>query len=271
MCIAIYKPAGVTLSKELLKTCFENNDDGCGFAYINESHTGIRKIFIKKTLDFEIFWRQYLRATKVNHDSPFLIHFRIKTHGPVDRDNCHPFMVDDEVAFIHNGIISGVGSDKKKSDTRLFNEKVLQKLPVGWENNEAIKVLVEDFILRSKLVTLDIDGNVQIFNEDLGGWSEGCWFSNDSWKPRKPYVSPSRGTNKSTFLLYTSADMFACRGCGGYHKLRDMRHFETYVGYHESFCKDCVDQAINTADVLVDDEVKTWKYVSELNSIKRLT
>lgn len=196
MCIAIYTPAGKVLPRTTLETCFENNDDGCGFAYINTSHTEVKKIFVKKTLDFEIFYRQYQRATRVNPDSPFLIHFRIKTHGTISKENCHPFMVQDDLVFIHNGMISGVGYDKEKSDTRLFNEKILQQLPEGWQFNEAVQTLIEDFINASKLVTMDVEGDIQIFNEQKGNWVDGCWYSNTSYKPRSTYVNSWKGKGK---------------------------------------------------------------------------
>ena len=198
MCIAIYTPAGKVLPKNILENCFENNDDGCGFAYINTSLTEKRQIFVKKTLDFDTFYRQYQRATRVNPDSPFLIHFRIKTHGPVSKENCHPFMVRDDLVFIHNGIISGVGHDKEKSDTRLFNERVLKKLPVGWEDNTGIRTLVEDFIGHSKIITMDLDGVVQIFNEEKGTWKDNCWFSNTSYNKRTYYGGNAYGGYKST-------------------------------------------------------------------------
>ena len=184
MCIAIYKPANKRISKEILKNCFDNNDDGAGFAYINTDFHGVKRLKIKKYMKFDLFYKQYKRAQSIAPESPFIIHFRVGTHGEKSTFNCHPFYVDKNIAFIHNGIISGVGFDKRKSDTQLFNELVLQELPKGWEKNKAIGTLIEDFIGSSKLVTLNIKGEVTIFNSSKGEWVDECWYSNASYKPR---------------------------------------------------------------------------------------
>ena len=191
MCIAIYKPAGAEISEETLKVCHENNDDGCGFAYINEDNLGVRKIIIKKTMDFEVFLKQYRRAQEIAPESPFLIHFRIATHGTVNKFNCHPFMVDNETVFVHNGVIRNVPSDTKKSDTQMFNKKILRNL----ESHKLVydpttRLLVEAFISTgSKLIFMNIDGDIQIYNESAGNWEGDVWYSNTSWKPKPVYNS----------------------------------------------------------------------------------
>ena len=54
MCIAILKPKDKYLDKKILQICSDNNKDGCGFAYINNG-----KIYIKKYLLFEDFWKDF--------------------------------------------------------------------------------------------------------------------------------------------------------------------------------------------------------------------
>lgn len=190
MCIAIYKPSDKEISKETLKSCFTSNRDGCGFAYINTDYLGKKKIIIKKSLDFETFYRQYQRAQRLNPESPFLIHFRIKTHGTVSKFNCHPFKIDENHAFIHNGVISGVGTDYIKSDTQLFNDKILKKLPEGWTKRSEITLLIEEMIAHSKVVVLNLEGDVQIYNESKGNWKDGIWYSNYSYKTYKAPTTP---------------------------------------------------------------------------------
>lgn len=184
MCIAIFKPAAESISDEILKTCYQNNSDGCGFAYVNTDNNGVKKIIVKKTMDFEVFLRQYHRAVRVAPDSAFLIHFRIRTHGTTDVFNCHPFMVDDNHVFVHNGIIRGMRYDAKKSDTQMFNEDYLQQLPDGWMFSNGITKLIENTIDFNKIVVMDIDENVNIYNEKKGEWSNRVWYSNNGYKPR---------------------------------------------------------------------------------------
>ena len=192
MCIAIYKPAEKSITKDTLKTCFVNNPDGAGFSYVNTDYMGISRMKIKKYMKFDDFWRAYSKAIDIAPNSPFLIHFRIGTHGEKTTYNCHPFFVNKKLTFIHNGIISGVGTDKRKSDTQLFNDKILKKLPKGWQHNDAILSLIESFIGYSKLIILDISGEVLIANEEKGVWVDDCWYSNETFKPRAAAVATYR-------------------------------------------------------------------------------
>ena len=194
MCIAIYQPPRKRVSEEELKNSFDSNRDGAGFAYINEDYYGVKRIKIRKALTFEEFFTKFEKAVANNPASPFLIHFRIKTHGTVDKSNCHPFMIDKDHVFIHNGIITGVGYEKDKSDTRLFNDTILRGLPRGWFYNDVISRLVADFIGSSKLIIMNRDGKVRICNEKLGHWKNEIWYSNKSYEKRPPIVASQGGT-----------------------------------------------------------------------------
>jgi predicted glutamine amidotransferase len=201
MCIAIYKPAGKVLSRELLKNCFDNNSDGCGFSYVQTDNEGNSHLKAKKTMYFEVFYRQYLRATRLEPTSPFLIHFRIGTHGVLSRYNCHPFIIDKKHHFIHNGIIHKMPAcaKKKKSDTQIFNDVILKKLGEGWFYNEAILALIEDYIgAGSKLIFLNVDKDVVICNMKAGVWEDDVWFSNSSYKERKVYNNYSKSSYYNT-------------------------------------------------------------------------
>lgn len=194
MCIAIYKPKNKTISEETLHECFRSNRDGAGFMYVQDKQVHIEKGFFT----FAEFYDAYLP----HENKQCLIHFRIKTHGPVAAENCHPFAVNGALGFIHNGIISGFGS-ADQSDTRDFNAKILQPLVAKWGNNAlfqpAVKALIEARIGYSKLVFLDRHGNHEIFNEDKGIWEDGVWYSNSSFRPYIPtYSSGYKGTTQPT-------------------------------------------------------------------------
>ena len=143
-------------------------------------------------MKFNQFYTAYKMANEKAPDRPFIIHFTIGTHGEKTVYNCHPFYVNKNLVFIHNGIIQGVGTDVKKSDTQLFNDKVLKRLPKGWESNDAIRELISNYIGYSKLVFLNVAGDVYIVNEKLGNWLDGIWYSNMSYKERvcTPFRTP---------------------------------------------------------------------------------
>ena len=117
MCIAIYKPKDVTISKAALQRCFVANPDGAGFMFAedNQLHT------YKGYFSFKNFYKAYQK----HETKQALVHFRIKTHGKTNKQNCHPFLVNDRLGFIHNGIINGYGNDRL-SDTIQFNNAILK-------------------------------------------------------------------------------------------------------------------------------------------------
>jgi hypothetical protein len=184
MCIAIYKPEGKEIERETLERCYNTNPDGAGYMFHKND-----KLYVKKGFfSFSDFWQSYRRDRK----KECVIHFRIKTHGPINKDNCHPYLVNDKFAFVHNGIISGY-SAADKSDTWLFNEDVIQPFVNKWGNlglfEDPIKKLIESRIGYSKLIFMDNQGNTKIFNEDKGYWDDGVWYSNGGYKKPVPVVA----------------------------------------------------------------------------------
>ena len=177
MCIAIMKSANKKINKATLRRCYDANPDGAGFMYAEDKQLHVKKGYFT----FKEFYKEY----RPHGDKQVLIHFRIKTHGPINKDNCHPFLVNSGLGFIHNGIISGYGSNTK-SDTIEFNESILQKIVAKHGNNslfdDPMVELIENVIGYSKLVFLDRHGNYTIMNENKGNWNDGVWYSNMSWK-----------------------------------------------------------------------------------------
>ena len=189
MCIAIYKPEGKEIERETLERCYRVNPDGAGYMFHKND-----KLYVKKGFfSFADFWQSYRR----DRTKECVIHFRIKTHGQINKDNCHPYLVNDKFAFVHNGIISGY-TDNNKSDTWLFNEDVIQPFVNKWGNlglfEDPIKKLIESRIGYSKLIFMDNEGNTKIFNEDKGYWDDGVWYSNGGYKKPAPYVPPPTTT-----------------------------------------------------------------------------
>lgn len=216
MCIAIYKPSNVTIDYDTLKRSYLANPDGCGMAYLSED-----SIEIETTMDFEVFYEGYQAALEQYPDSPFLLHFRIATHGSVDEDNCHPFFIESHEedllrVFMHNGTITPLASrcDKNKgiSDTVLFGLDILEHLPSNWETNPAIQKLIEYYIGWSKIVVMDEFGEVTIFNEHKGVWDNGIWYSNTTYKPKhvaKPVAKLSGYKNPLGFSKCDFCDAWA--------------------------------------------------------------
>ena len=212
MCIAILKPKGKKLSKDTLQTCYDNNKDGCGFAFVKDNQV---KIF--KFNDFEKFYGMY-KQIQENDYSNMLIHFRIATHGGVNFAGTHPHKLNDSMALIHNGIISSYGS-KDVSDTVDFIDKVIGKISKKQWKSPAFRELVSDAIGTSKFVILDDKDNYYIINEDKGYWDDGIWYSNKSYIDyRKTYnkYESNYGKYKVNPIVYSeiyAGFILACNVC----------------------------------------------------------
>ena len=179
MCLLIAHERGSQVKESELKNGYENNSDGAGYSFAING-----QIQIRKYRHFKKFLKGYKRDIKAyGETSSFLVHFRIGTHGTnKGTTNVHPFKVNSDLVFAHNGMISAVRNDDKYSDPQVVNTDVLQLLPDNFLSNEAIQELIAEYIGSSKLAFLNKDGDTTIINEDLGHWDGGIWFSNKSYQ-----------------------------------------------------------------------------------------
>jgi hypothetical protein len=189
--VAIFKKAGYNLDIALLDEGARCNKDGAGYAYVRDG-----RVEIHRSVRWDNLRTQYMAdVAKYGKTSHFLIHFRIATHGPVVKDNCHPFRLEDGAAFIHNGIIPVPNSEIPEdwSDTRWFVSEIMDTLPVGWQDSVTWTTMLGEMIGHSKAVTLWPNGDYLISNESSGHWEtedgykslitaddEHVWFSNYS-------------------------------------------------------------------------------------------
>lgn len=215
MCIAVYKPKGKKITRATLKECWKSNPDGGGYMFANNGNLRITKGFSS----FKEMYKSFRKAEN-QYDTDFVLHFRIATSGGVSAKMCHPFLITNGLAVVHNGIFSDIVVPKNSvlSDTAIFVQDVLNKLPDGWLENKAELFLIKQYCTKnnSKLIFLDSSGESKIINEVDGIWDEGIWFSNSGYKQGYSY--------KFGFTEYTEniEQMDKCDICGTYHKPEDL-------------------------------------------------
>lgn len=207
MCIAIYQDPGARLTEDEFRTSWQSNPDGGGLAWLDD--TGTVRTF--KSMKLRPMMDKYEQILDLHGaHTPVLVHFRIATHGTVNEYNCHPFMVNSNIAVIHNGIIP-VLIDKKdnRSDTRVFTEEYLPKLPAGWLDDDYLFDMVEEYIGSSKLVFLTTENRERAYiaNEHQGHWNtpKNIWFSNKSYcKAPAMYGSKNSGKWQQPSMVNTA-------------------------------------------------------------------
>lgn len=167
MCVIVAMPPGVRPSKEILRNCYDNNPDGWGIMY-NGPYNGSPAVWtIKEHSSFDRFWEAF---EEVPNDSTVGVHFRIRTHGPTNKDNCHPFEVNNGLWLMHNGVIPVETPNKSYSDTWHFVEHNLKAL-IGPEadcsdlEDSDIFESLRKFTTGSRLMFLDRFGNTLLTSE----------------------------------------------------------------------------------------------------------
>ena len=194
MCIIATKPYGVTtFDWAIIKRCFDNNNDGAGFAFsvAGDKHLRYRKGFmtyssLKTALEKLVIDRYDLSSVQL------LLHFRITTHGGTRPENTHPFPISADndrlkglkgradVLCAMNGIVDvDIPKGSDMSDTMHYIKErlpMLKALRTDFFRHKMFK----DFILDTgaKWVFMDVNGmeNFGAFNE-----ADGWHYSNYSW------------------------------------------------------------------------------------------
>jgi len=239
MCIIIYQPKGKNIPKKHLKESWISNSDGAGMMW---AHDG--KLHIHKELNnFRKFYKVY-RNVVTKLECSIVVHFRIGTSGKLDEVNCHPFYVNEDLAFCHNGIMPySVPKDSVISDTVIFNRKILQNLKPSFLDDEAIVELISGYIDGSKLAFMNKHGEVKLINEDEGNWNNGIWYSNHSYEKSK--VSKYDGD-----MWYNNSSNY-CKNCGTY----------MYYGVND-YCVNCQEKlkgGETYQEKLKGDKAGLWK------------
>jgi hypothetical protein len=196
MCLALSKPAKMTLDKDAMAVAYSENADGCGFAVrING------RVLIDKGLwTFEEFWARL--TPYMAYEA--LVHFRWASAGTISQENCHPFAVHSGSALIHNGHMGSYGT-VTQSDTAHWVARVLNPLLKRYPSALTDPILVqllEDSIGGSKMCLMTPHDTL-ILNEHLGHERHGVWYSNTSYIQKPAVVASARHRS----LIGTKTDM----------------------------------------------------------------
>ena len=124
-------------------------------------------------------------------------------------ENVHPFKVNDNLVFGHNGIINDVSRSELYSDTQMFNMEILQNLhnlDKDFLSNLVLVKLISEFVSGSKLAFLNSDKTFKIINESDGHWNteKTIWFSNYGYVKNNVYSYGAYGSHYLYNKPYTT-------------------------------------------------------------------
>lgn len=177
MCLAIYKPKGAVIPQDNLMSGFYSNCSGSGFMF---AERGVMKV-VKGLMSFNDLYKQIQAVGQEAH--AMAIHFRAATHGPVSDANCHPFsMCDGKYAMIHNGIFRVPMKRQDLSDTGNFCIQILEPSIKDGSYKNRTEMQARPQWGWGAVVLMGGSGEVLIYNEGMGHWHEGVWYSNTAYQ-----------------------------------------------------------------------------------------
>lgn len=184
MCLLITQNAEApVLSNEWLEDFYDYNSDGVGVMRSENGRLIVEKVLPKTAKEFIQFYHDHIAGK----DCAF--HLRMRTHGEIDLDNCHPYPVLNfaehgiDLWLMHNGILhTDNKADLSKSDTYHYIKNYL--VPMLAKNpdfafTDAFSELISEHIGSSnKFVLMDSHNRMTTINKDAGVYWAGLWLSN---------------------------------------------------------------------------------------------
>ena len=173
----------------LIKDVYDSNSDGLGVMYSDG-----RKLHVHKVLPRDVAEARQFIEQLPDSDHMIACHWRMKTHGLIDMDNCHPYRVNADTYLAHNGILhTGNKKDVEKSDTWHFIEDYLSTMPTDALHDAKFLGMLGEFIENNRFAIMSADGRLSVVNRDQGIETHGVWFSNTyAWSPELLIPSYSR-------------------------------------------------------------------------------
>ena len=241
MCLLITGPSQSIRSTllhtpRLLEDIYVSNADGIGAMYPSASGLQTPKA-LPRTVQQA---RQFIQA--LPKDSRNLaLHWRMRTHGAINKANCHPYtVVPGQLEMMHNGVLhTGNKADPGMSDTWHFIQDYLAPLAqhgAGLIHEPALVALIAEFIGDNRFAFMTEDGRLTVINRDDGMEHQDLWFSNTyAWSPEllipsyddgcgdwfeRAFERPSRKARTPSTSRYAGGQLIAAIRDADVHRTR---------------------------------------------------
>jgi hypothetical protein len=216
MCVIIQKPKDKVITEDNCRGAAMANQDGFGFMYYDKDAD---KIATNKGCIQDV--GKIIKVMNLLSAYEVCYHFRIKTHGSICDEQCHPFRVTNkeehgmDIYMMHNGCISGVTGEAGESDTQMFVNGTLRPLlkdnPKEIESVFFVPWIEEKIGAHNKLLFMYGQGKILRINQKNWDTHEGMNVSNKN---------------------FTYHGNYSCRTTGNYAGNASYNmHGESYTGY----------------------------------------
>lgn len=185
MCLLVKQPSTTAFTNDFLEDVYNKNSDGFGVMYAEGGKVHVYKCLPRSAQEMVDFYAKHAEGRDC------IWHARMQTHGDIDIDNCHPYMVTDDIYLAHNGVLScGNNADRSKSDTWHFIRNIMRPALTA-EPDLMLDPTWISFIgamigSSNKFGLVRADGHMVVINESSGVEFVGAWLSNTyAWTPSK--------------------------------------------------------------------------------------
>lgn len=174
MCLILNQRAGYTLPQRQLRTVVSRNADGFGAMWGDGHRLHLVRIVGSQS--------ELVDAYAPHAGQRRVLHWRLGTHGRNDVSMAHPFRLSEDVALMHNGMLSCGTPDAGCSDTDHLARYILQ--PIAQADPDRLfsaafaDVLAGLIGAGNKLAIAHADGRVALIGRNRGVDYAGCWWSN---------------------------------------------------------------------------------------------
>jgi hypothetical protein len=216
MCIIFYNERGTEYNPNEVSNAWFANDDGVGLMWVDNGEVKV----IRDLMSREDTVKLALAMTGIPH----VLHLRYGTHGPTNRELCHPFRVTpveaaETVWMAHNGVMTdeecGGSPGPDESDTSVLARTLQAKSQsLGSDiffNEGFLRDLESRIDPYNKIIFLGSSGRVGIVHP--GSWhtddDTGIWYSNrysiaPKWKSAELELEELKATAKDYERIFSA-------------------------------------------------------------------
>ncbi len=184
MCLIVHKPAGISISEELLRAAMSLNRDGWGLMGFAPSG----RLLLERHADLDE--DAVLDAARRYQAAEFVLHLRQRTRGGVGPHNTHPIRISTGLYLMHNGTLAIPSRVTAMSDTWHLATDVLRPLAQRHRQlflDNAFHALLEIGLRpENKLALLDQETRrIVLLNRAHGAELDSLWLSSTKWIDRR--------------------------------------------------------------------------------------